>query len=322
MASVASGKTSCTVKEKLLEKLQAEVLFQEEVTKLAAKRLAVRTLEADIMSTSNRSVRSSSMRSPDIQSPPTKMHRVGNRGGEPPDGDPNPDGRDVGSEHESYPSTVHKPCPAPSPAPPIVEEEGTTTSQVELPVSTLNAESLIRLQLFPPQVEEFNINTPAETQADTALNAEKALPAQQEFLREEVDVERILFMQQEFLLEREKEGLRQERNNVGADQERLRVMANKVQKQSEIDALSSAMAKQRIQDEESKAVYHAAEINTRSTELNLQEKAEAARRRTGSEEAVQRLRAIELERQHEQNIKDEQRLRGENNPRNMQQRLV
>ena len=198
------------------------------------------------MSTSNRSVRSSSMGSPDIQSPPTKMHRVGNGGGEPPDGDPNPDGRDVGSEHESYPSTVHKPSPAPSPAPPIVEEESTTTSQVELPVGTLNAESLIRLQLFPPQVEEFNIYIPAEPQADTALNAEKALLAQQEFLREEADAERIRFMQQEFLLERGKEGLRQERNNVGADQERLRVVANKVQKQSEINALSAAMAEQRI----------------------------------------------------------------------------
>ena len=139
MASVASGKVSCTEKEKLLEKLQAEVLLQEEMTKLAAKRLAVRTLEADIMSTSNRSVRSSSMRGPDIQSPPAKMRRVGDGGGEPPDGDPNPDGRDVGSEHESCPSTVHKPSPGPFPAPPIVEEESTTTSQVELPVGTSNA---------------------------------------------------------------------------------------------------------------------------------------------------------------------------------------
>ena len=40
MASVASGKTSCTDKEKTLMKLQAEVVLQEEVTRLAAKRLA------------------------------------------------------------------------------------------------------------------------------------------------------------------------------------------------------------------------------------------------------------------------------------------
>ena len=151
MASVASGKASCTVKEKISEKLQAEVVLQEEVTKLAAKRLAVRTLEADIMSASNRSVRSSSMRSLDVQSPPTKILRVGNGGGGPPDGDPNPDDGDVGSEHESYPSTAYMPSPAPPPAPPIVEEEIATTSQVELPVNTLNAESLIRLQLFPPK---------------------------------------------------------------------------------------------------------------------------------------------------------------------------
>ena len=180
--------------------------------------------------------------------------------------------------------------------------------------------------MFPPQVEEFNICIPAETHADTALNAEKALLAQQEFLREEADAERSRFMQQEFLLEREKEGLRQERNNVGADKERLRVVANKVQKQSEINALNAAMAEQRIKDEESKAdaAYRAAEINICNTELNLQEKAEAAHRRTGLEEAAQRLRAIELERQHEQNTKeiDERRLRDETNSQSMRQRLV
>ena len=222
MASIASGKTSCTVKEKVSNKLQAEVELQEGVTNHAAKRLAVRTLEAGIMSTSNRSVRSSSMRCPDAKSPPTKIHRVGNGGGGPPDGDPNPDGGDVGSEHESYPSTAYKPSPAPSPAPPIIAEEEittTTTSQVELPVDMLNAESLIRLQLFPPQAEEFYIRTPAEMQADTAVNAENMLFAQQEFLREEAGAERIRLKQQEFLLEREKEGLRQERDNVGADQE-------------------------------------------------------------------------------------------------------
>ena len=132
MASVASGKTSCTDKERRLMKLQAEVVLQEEVTRLAQKRLAMKTLEADIQSTSSRSVRSPSMRSPEILSPPMKVHRVGNGGGGPP-GD-NPDGGDVSSEHESYPSTVHKPSPSPSPAPPIVEEASTTTSRVELPV--------------------------------------------------------------------------------------------------------------------------------------------------------------------------------------------
>ena len=192
-------------------------------------------------------------------------------------------------------------------------------------MSTLNAESLIRLQLFPPQVEEFNINTPAETQADTALNAEKALPAQQEFLREEADAERIRFMQQEFLLEREKEGLRQERNNVGADQEEFRVVFSKVQKQSEINALNAAMAEQKIKDKESKtdAAYRAAEINIRNTEF-LREKAEAAHRRICLEEAAQRLRAIGSERQREQNTKEinEQRLRGESSSRHTQQRLI
>ena len=131
-------------------KLHAEVVLQEEVTRLAQKRLAMKTLGADIMSTTSRSVRSSSMRSPEILSPPMKVRRVGNGGGGP--FDDNPDGEDMSSEHESYPSTVQMPFPSPSPATPIVEEASTTTSRVELPVSTLNEESLIRLQLFPPRV--------------------------------------------------------------------------------------------------------------------------------------------------------------------------
>ena len=81
-------------------------------------------------------------------------------------------------------------------------------------MDTLNAGSLMRLQLFPPQAEEFDIHTPAETQADTAFSAEKTLLAQQEFLREGLRLK-----QQEFLLEQEKAGLRQERDNIGADQE-------------------------------------------------------------------------------------------------------
>ena len=89
------------------------------------------------MSTSNRSVRSSSMRSPEVLSPPMKVHRIGNGGGGPPDGNPDPDGGDISSEHGSSPSTAHKPSPSPSPAPPVVEEESTTTSRVELPVSPL-----------------------------------------------------------------------------------------------------------------------------------------------------------------------------------------
>ena len=201
-------------------KLEAEVVLQEEVRRLAQKRLAMKTLEADIMSTSRRSVRSSSLRSPEILSLLMKIHEVGNGGGGPPDD--NPDGEDISSEHESYPSKVYKPSPSPSPAPPIVEEAGTTTSRIELLVSTLNEGSLIRLQLFPPQVEEFNIHIPAMGSVDPAFNAEKMLPAQQEFIREEADAERTRLMQQELLLERKKEDLLQERNMVGTNQERLR----------------------------------------------------------------------------------------------------
>ena len=103
-------------------------------------------------------------------------------------------------------------------------------------------------------------------------------------------------------------------------------MASKVQKQSELYALSVAMAEQRIKEEESKAdaEYRAAENKVRNTELNLHEEAEIAHGRTRAEEATQRLRASEIERQHELNIKEinEQRLREESKARNMQQRLV
>ena len=265
------AKLAVPTKTRILMKLQAEVVLQEEVTRFAQKILAMMTLEADIMSTSNRKVRSSSMGSPEILSPPMMVHRIGNGGGDI-NGGYNPmitltQTEEICSEHESYPSTVHKPSPSPSPAPPVVEEASTTTSRVELPVGALNDESLIRLELFPPQVEEFSIHTPAMSSVDPAFNAEKMLLAQQEFLREEADAERLRLMQQELLLERKKEDLLQEKNMVGANQEILRVVANKVQKQSEFNAVSATMAEQRIKEEESKAdaEYHAAENNTRNT---------------------------------------------------------
>ena len=55
MASDVSGVTS---KEMELKRLQAELDLEEQVTRLARKRLAVKVLEAEIHSTSNRSVRS------------------------------------------------------------------------------------------------------------------------------------------------------------------------------------------------------------------------------------------------------------------------
>ena len=161
------------------------------------------------------------MRSPDILSPPSKIHKAGNGGGGPPDDGPN--GNDVNQEADSCPSTVYKPSPSASPAAPIIEEASTTTSRIELPVSTLNEESLRRLQLFLHQTEEFSIHTPIASNVDSVHNAEKMLLAQQEFLQAEADAERVRLMNQELTLN-------QERNKVGADQERLRTIANKVQK--------------------------------------------------------------------------------------------
>ena len=68
--------------------------------------------------------------------------------------------------------------------------------------------------------------------------------------------------------------LNQERNKVGADQERLRTVASKVQKQSEINALHVAMAEQRIKNEEFKAdtEYRVAESKIRSTEITSKRK--------------------------------------------------
>ena len=135
-------------------KLQVEVTLQEEITRLAQKRLAIKALQAEMQSTSSRSVRScDDVRSPDIQSHPLKIHRAGNGGGGPPGDGPN--GNDVNQEEDSCPSTVYKPSPSASPAAPIIEEAGTTTSRVELPVSTLNEESLRRLQMFNPPNGRF-----------------------------------------------------------------------------------------------------------------------------------------------------------------------
>ena len=113
--------------------------------------------------------------------------------------------------------------------------------------------------------------------------------------------------------------LNQERKEVGADQERLRTIASKVQKQSEINALHIAMAEQRIQEEGFKAdtEYRAVESKIRSTETKLQEEAENARNIVRAEEATQRFRALEIERLHETNI-NEQKLRDESIARNTQ----
>ena len=163
--------------------------------------------------------------------------------------------------------------------------------------------------MLPHQTEEFNIRTPVPS------NAEKMVLAQQEFLQAEADAERIRLMSQELKLN-------QERKEVGADQERLRTIADKIQKQSEINALHIAMAEQRIQEEfKADTEYRAAESKIRSTEINLQEEAENARNIVRAEEATQRLRALEIERQHELNI-NEQMLRDESIARNMQQILI
>ena len=314
MASDVSGMTSYTSKERELVKMQAEVTLQEEVTRLAQKRLAMKVLEAEIQSTSNRSLQScEDMRSPDILSPPLKMHKPGNGGGGPPDDGPNGNGDN--QEADLCPSAVFTPSPSASPAAPI-EEASTTTSRIELPVSNLNEESLRRLQLFPHRAEGFSIHIPIPSNVDSVHNAEKMISAQQEFLQAGADSERIRLLSQEL-------ALNQERNKVGVDQERLRTIARNVQKQSETNALHLAMAGQRIKEEGFKAdtEYRAAGSKIRSTEINLQEEAENARNIVRAEEATQRLSALEIERQHEHNIK-EQKLRDEPIARNMHQRLV
>ena len=238
MASDVSGITSCTSKERELVKLQAGVTLQEEVTRLAQKRLAMKVLKAEIQSTSNRSVRScNDTRSPDIPSSSLNIHKAGNGGGGPPDDGPNGNNK----EEDSCPFTVFKPSPSASPATPIIEEASTTTSRIELPISSLNEESLRRLHLFPHQTEEFSIHTPIPSNAESVRDAEKMMLARQEFLQAEADAERIRPMSQELKLNRE-------RNEDGADQERLRTIACKVQKQSEINALHITMAEQRTQE--------------------------------------------------------------------------
>ena len=241
MASDVSGVTS---KEIELKRLQAELDLEEQVTRLAQKRLAVKVLEAEIHSTSNISVRSyASMTSPVIQSPPLKMQK--SKGGDgPPEGDPN--GDDEGPEDDSCPTTEYK--PSPSPSAPIIEEASTTTSRIELPIDN---NELRRLHLFPPKVEEFNIATPVVSE----LSKERI--AQQEFLQAEADAERIRLANQEL---------------------RLKTIAKGVQKKSEIDAINIAMAEHRLQEGELwvDAEYRAAENRIQSTEANLRNEADQA----------------------------------------------
>ena len=235
------------------------------------------------------------MISPVILSPPLKIHKSARGSGGPPEDDPN--GDDEEPEDDSCPSTVYK--PSPSPSAPIVEEASTTTSRIELPVdaNALSAESLRRLQLFPPKTEEFNIATPVVSE----INKERL--AQQEFLQAEADAERIRLANEEL---------------------RLKTIAKGVQKKSEIDALNIAMAEHRLQEGELwvDAEYRAAENRIQSTEASLRKEADQARETVRAEEATQRLRAMEMERQLENYYYNEQGIREESVARSMQQRLI
>ena len=79
MASDFSGMTSYTSKERELVKLQAEVTLQEDITRLAQKRLAIKVLEAEMQSTSNRSERSCDMGRPETSCPSLLLIRGSNR---------------------------------------------------------------------------------------------------------------------------------------------------------------------------------------------------------------------------------------------------
>ena len=231
----------------------------------------------------------------------TLVQITGNGGWEP-QGDPNPgpDPSDEGEEDrsDSYPSTVHKPSPKPDPASPAIGvEETMPTIPVELPI--LSAEALARHQMLPPEAEEYNIHTPAVSYVESAQDAEKMYLARQEFLREEAAAERNRLQQQEILLAQEAERVRRERETVIGDQERLRAVANEVEKQSELQARNNAMAEQRIKDEEQQvdAKYRSAKEIIQNTELRVQRQAEEAERKINLEDTAQRLRAIELQKQ-------------------------
>ena len=169
------------------------------------------------------------------------------------------------------------------------------TTPVELPI--LNAEALARHQLPPPETEEFRIHTPAASYVEPAQDAEKIYLAQQESLREQAAAENYRLQQQEILLAQEAERIRREKEGVVGDQERLMAMANKVQKQSEFNAMNNAMAEERIKDEERTvdAEFRTDKEIIKNTELRMQERAEEAERKINLEDTTQRLRAIELQ---------------------------
>ena len=87
--------------------------------------------------------------------------------------------------------------------------------------------------MFSQRAEEFSNSTPVQS------DAEKMVLAQQELLQAEADAERIRLMNEELKLNQEKQ-------KVGADRERLKTIASKVLKQSEVDALHIAMAEQKF----------------------------------------------------------------------------
>ena len=104
---------------------------------------------------------------------------------------------------------------------------------------------------------------------------------------------------QEYLLDEAASRLIQGKQNVTDDQQRLMSVANKVQKQLEHKALTTAMAEHRLRDEELEA-----DVLYRTARLNLQEREVAASNIIANEEATFKLRAAEMERQFELKTKE------------------
>ena len=175
-----------------------------------------------------------------------------------------------------------------------------------LPKIALDKESLKRHQMFTPAPEEYAISTPVSVLSSTAMAAERLKLAQQELLREEATMEKMGIKHQEYLLDEATRRLLQERQNVTDDQ-RLMSVANKVQKQLEHKALTTAMAEHRLRDEELEA-----DVLFRTARLNLQERAEAASKIITNEEATYKLRMagmgqfeLRTEEANDQRLRDE-----------------
>jgi len=267
----------------LLEKVKAEVALEGSNQRLATKRLAL--AEAELSNISIRSQGDPSI----INSPAKKVNKTKTGDGDPPGGDPEPDNDTAEYISSGLPSIQDSFNLEQEVASPLIKEEIRPIEPPVLPNIRLNLESLKRHQIPTPEAERYEIHTLALSQQQASLAAEKEGLKQQEMLIEQAAYELI-----------------EEHNHIGDSKNALREASSKVQPRHGFNALTMALAEQRLKEQEINAneTYEKAESNLRlRAEVMAQEMKNAGDeqlRRAAEQERFLEGKAKDINAEHQQ----------------------